>query len=693
MRVSFNWLKDYVDIRMQPEQLAQKLTMAGLEITSATRIDQDTIWEIEVTPNRTDCLSILGIAREVAALTGKKLKLPKIGSLRGSGRGSIPIQIADKRLCPFYLGRVIKNIQVQPSPSWLRANLEMMGVRSVNNIVDITNFCLLELGQPLHAFDLDKLSGQRLIIRRAQAKEELITIDGMSRQLESPMLVVADKTSIQAIAGIMGGKSSEVTEATTNILLESAYFDALSVHHTSRKLGLATQSSYRFERGVDAAGVTLASLRATQLIKKIAGTKKKKSKAISIGKLIKKGKKVSQLNNRVRLRYQQASELLGIEIPPAEIKEILRALQFKLVRKSPTALMVEIPSFRPDLSREADLIEEIARLYSYERIPTKLGQFAPDLARPVGPGLSSGATNTTDWLLRQILSALGLHEIMTYSLISRQALRKLGIPEDNIIRVKNPLSYEQEVMRPTLLAGMLSAFLCNLNRKNKNLKLFELSRIYFKQDSRTRERASLAIGVGGKKPDNWMHKMGEYSFFDLKGVVEALLLKLGVPDLNFQEAEAPIFIPGRTAFVLAGDKNLGLLGEVKNEILEKFDITSCLYLAELNLEELRAQIHQEKRFVPLAKFPAAARDVSFFAPPEVSSDEIAALIKKIGRGLVAQVSLFDQYFGEQIPPGFRALSFSIEYRSDERTLTAEEVDKLHAQIRQALNEELKVELR
>ena len=276
MRVSFNWLRSYVDIRISPNVLAERLTMAGLEVTSQTKIDEDTLWEIEVTPNRPDCLSIIGIAREVAAITGKKLKIPKIISFRGQSRVSLPIQIQAKLQCLRYLGRVIKNVKVGPSPKWLVQRLEVMGIRAVNNIVDITNFCLLEFGQPLHAFDLDKLQGQRLIIRLAAEGEQIVTIDGVKRDLTPNTLVIADKVCPQAIAGIMGAKVSEVSVETTNILLESAYFDSVSIHNASQKLGLATQSSYRFERGVDLEGVYLGSLRATELIRRLARPVRKK---------------------------------------------------------------------------------------------------------------------------------------------------------------------------------------------------------------------------------------------------------------------------------------------------------------------------------------------------------------------------------------------------------------------------------
>jgi len=687
MRVSFNWLKDYVDIRISPGVLAEKLTMTGLEVTSLTRLDQDTVLEIEVTPNRTDCLSIVGIAREVAAITDKKLRIPRTPSFRGASRLSLPIQIRAKSLCRRYVGRVIKNVKVGPSPAWLIRRLEAMGVRSVNNIVDITNFCLLEFGQPLHAFDLDKLQGRRIIVRRASEGEQIVTIDGVRRDLDPAMLVIADKFSPRAIAGIMGGGNSEVSDATTTILLESAYFDPLSIHNTSRKLGLASQSSYRFERGVDLEGVYQASLRATELIKRLDG---KNPKIVTVGRLIDKGKKRGRVN-KVRLRYAKAGEVLGVEVPPAQIREILRKLQFSIVRKSKESFTVSVPSFRSDITREADLIEETSRLYGYDKIPSNLSRLMPNLSCAGGGNLFSEVSYS---VVRQILSSLGFNEIMTYSLISRQALRKLDLSGDNIITVKNPLSYEQEILRPTLLAGMLNTLLTNINRKNTNLKLFELSRIYLKAGRAcTKELTNLCIGIAGKKSDNWMRKADEYCFFDLKGIVEILLNKLGVENFRFSQEPFPAFIPGRCAAVALGEDTFGFLGEVKREILERFDISCPVYACKLQLHKLLAHIRREKRFVPLARFPSIHRDISLIVPQEVDSEQIVSLVNKFGRDLVAKVTLFDQYFGEQIPSGFRGLSFSIEYCSVERTLTAAEVDKLHAQVRQALNRELAAQVR
>ena len=690
MRASFNWLKDYVDIRISAEALAEKLTMAGLEVTSLSKIDQDSIMDIEITPNRADCLSIIGIAREVAAITGKKLKLPDIFPVRGKSSLRPGIQIRAKKQCPRYTARVIKNVRVGPSPEWLVRRLEAIGVHSVNNIVDITNFCLLEFGQPLHAFDLDKLQGARIVVRLAEQGEQIITIDGVKREPGPAVLVIADKSAPQAIAGIMGAKASEVSESTANILLESAYFDPLTIYRASRQLGLATQSSYRFERGVDLEGVHLAGLRAAGLIKKLAAGGHKKSKGLALGALVDKGAKKSK-PRRIRLSYANANRLLGQELAAGKIKAALQALGFSLVRRSKQGLLVQAPSFRPDTSREADLIEEVARLSGYDNIPLSMAQLTPKLSQA---GQLELASEEAYRLVRQNLCSLGLNEIMSYSLISRQALRNLEQGQENVLTVKNPLSYEQEILRPTLMAGMLNAMLININRNNNSLKLFELSRVYQKQaDGSTREFTHLCLGVSGKDAQSWLQKPQQLGLYHLKGIVEALLKKLGIGGFLFTRNELPIFTVGRCAEIAINKEPIGFLGEVKRDILDRFNIGPSVYLANLEAEKLLPKISQEKRFAPLARYPAVDRDISLLAPEGLNVRQIASLIKSIGGEMVTKVELFDQYTGEQVPAGFRGLSFSIEYRSPERTLTAEEVDKLHQQVRQGLCQELKVQLR
>ncbi|MFH1244983.1 MAG: phenylalanine--tRNA ligase subunit beta [Candidatus Omnitrophota bacterium] len=700
MRVSYNWLKDYVDISVSAGELADKLTIAGLEVTSLTTAQEDSIMEIEVTPNRTDWLGMIGIAREIAAITGKKLKLPVYSALPKEADWTLPIQIQAKSLCSRYIGRIIRNVQVAPSPAWLVQRLEMMGVRAVNNLVDITNFCLLESGQSLHIFDLDKLQGPKIVVRAAREGEEIVTLDGVKRILDPSILVIADASAPQAVAGIMGGKDSEVSEATTNILLESAYFTPLNIHNASRKLGLVTQASYHFERGAEWENVYWTSRRATGLINDLAG-----GAEISCGRLMDTGTKPAGAK-KIRLRYSRVQELLGVKIPPAQIKKSLERLDFSITRASKNSLTAQAPSFRMDVGSEADLVEEVARLYGYDKIPLSTAS----LCRTIGAEPISSAeleTETRQALIRQILASLGLSEMLSYSLISRQSLEKLKWPADNIAAVGNPLSSEQEIMRPTLLAGMLNALQMNLNRNNTNLKLFELSRVYLEPATRSplgeaegsrgekdiSEVNNLCLALAGKDSDHWARKAGGYSFFDLKGIVETLLDKLGVKAFTWQQADTRPFVLGCCAYLYIEKELIGALGEVHKDVLQSFDIDCPVYAGELQVDKVIKYICLEKKFAPLARFPSMTRDVSLIVPFDLKSEQITAAVKKKGRELVADIVLFDQYLGGQIPPDCRGLSYSIEYRSQERTLTAEEVDKLHGEIRQALISELKAQVR
>lgn len=684
MRVSFNWLKDYVDIKVSAEELAGKLTMAGLEVTSLTAVDGDSLMEIEVTPNRADWLGVIGIAREIAAITGKKLKIPGIPALPEETALAAPIQIQAPLLCPRYTGRVIRNARVAPSPAWLARRLEAAGVRPVNNLVDITNFCLLEAGQPLHIFDWDKLRGRRIIVRAARAGEEIVTIDGVKRILDPSILVIADESSPQAVAGIMGGKDSEVSASTVNILLESASFAPLNIHNASRKLGLLTQSSYRFERGVSWEGVAWTSLRAAGLIKELAGPVQQK---ISFGKLTDMAAKQPPRAKTITLRCAKVNALLGVEIPPQRVKKSLQRLGFSVAQPSKNRLVAKVPAFRADVHGEADLVEEAARLYGYDNIP---------LRTPAAERFYSGSAElpaeTQYSLIRQILSSLGMNEIMSYSLISRQSLERLELAADDSLAVSNPLSCEQEMMRPTLLAGMFCAAQTNVNRKNTNLKLFELSRVYLRKKDVT-EAGHLCVALSGGNSGHWLQKGREYSFFDLKGLVEELLARLGVTGVVFQQGETAPFISGRCAHLYIQGELIGALGEIKRAVLQTFDIDSPVYAGEFQVYKLVKYVCLEKKFIPPARFPAVSRDISLIIPVDLPSEQIAAAVKKYGGGLVPRIVLFDQYLGGQIPAGCRGLSYSIEYRSPERTLTAEEVDKLHGEIRRALVSELKAQVR
>ncbi|HDP16364.1 MAG TPA: phenylalanine--tRNA ligase subunit beta, partial [Candidatus Omnitrophica bacterium] len=460
MRVSLNWLKDFISIKGGIEKVQDDLTMTGLEVTSVVNIEGDSVMDIEITPNRPDCLSVLGVARELAATADKPLNIPqsitKYYMKQGRSRGAAKIEIQDKKACSRYVGCIIKNVQVGPSPKWLVQRMNVMGLRSVNNIVDITNHVLFESGQPLHAFDLDKLEGSRIIVRKARKGESIITIDGIKRELDPAMLVIADAGKPVAIAGIMGGKETEISNETKNILLESAWFEPLMIRKTQRLLGLASESSYRFERGVDPGMVLAASARAQEMIKKEAGGRLS-------GKITDTGSKPAK-DKEIMLALNEVQRVLGVEISPAKAMEFFRRLNLKAVKKAKDRIQVIIPSYRQDLEYEIDLIEELARLYGYDKIPAKCPRFTMHNALEA---------EKKDFVLlaksiKKKLCSLGMTEILTYTLSSRAAVEALGKPFSGLVRLSNPLSANQEFMRPSLLSEMMDVMSWNLNRKNSS---------------------------------------------------------------------------------------------------------------------------------------------------------------------------------------------------------------------------------
>ncbi|MFC1808077.1 phenylalanine--tRNA ligase subunit beta, partial [Candidatus Omnitrophota bacterium] len=478
MKISYEWLREYVNTKIRVDNLSPILTMAGHEVTAIEQRGNDFILEIEVTPNRADCLSHIGIAREVSAMTKKSLKLPVANIKENkSTKKSIAIEIENKKDCPLYTGRVIKNVNVAVSPKWLIRRIESIGLRPVNNIVDSTNFVLFEMGQPLHAFDLDKLCGDRIIIRRAKKGEKIITIDGIERELKPDILVIADTEGPVAIAGVMGGKQTEVTQETKNILLESACFDMVTTRRSSFKLGLSSDSSYRFERGIDIAGVLSGSDRASELISSIAKG--------SVCNLNSDGSKI-KVPESIILRMTQLNKILGTKLAPKDVKDILGRLDFKF--KGANNLEVISPSFRHDVSREADLFEEIARIYGYENI------------EPSAPNIITTAEDpeSKDFMLKrnmakEVLTSSGFNEVLTYSLVSRESISQMAHPQESVIAIQNPLSKEQEIMRQSLVPGILKSVRHNLSRQVQDIKIFELSNIYFKKEARLNEEPVLLI--------------------------------------------------------------------------------------------------------------------------------------------------------------------------------------------------------
>ncbi|MDD5173255.1 MAG: phenylalanine--tRNA ligase subunit beta [Candidatus Omnitrophica bacterium] len=688
MKLSYNWLKEYIDIRLSPEKLGELLTMAGLCVDSIHKKGNDSVLEIEITSNRPDWLSYIGVAREVGALTGKRLKIPNnvavscgsSQSRRGgvNGNSKATIRIEEKKLCPRYTARIIRNVKVGESPKWLKERLEAVGLRSVNNIVDITNFCLFETGEPLHAFDLDKLGGRSIIVRRASKGEKIKTIDGIERILDNDMLVIADDKSPVAVAGVMGGLYTEVSPQTKNILLEAAYFDPISIRRTSRRLALSTDSSYRFERRVDMGNIVRASDRAAQLILELAEG--------AAGEFIDMGKEEKVLKD-IDLRLDRLNKIIGVAVSPSRAKSILTSLGLKVKPLSKNIVRLSPPGFRHDLQNEIDIIEEVARIYGYENIPETI----PPVLEP-GNRLSPDAV--IDKNIRGILVNLGLSEIITYSLLSRKTVELARSSGDNVISIKNPISNEQEVMRPALVAGMLGSIRWNINRRSKDLKLFELGQTYFKEgDNSFIEKKCLAIGVTGQLYDGWIGHPRGVTLFDLKGIIEALFAQMGIKHVSVKEAINPVFSPASCACISVKDDAVGIMGQVDPKILRDFDIKETVYAAQIDCARLMRHISLEKKFRESPKFPSVIRDISIVADKNISNADIVSLIKETAGNILKDAEIVDRYSGGQIPEGKIGLTYRLEYQDPNRTLQDSDVQAIHSRIINALENNLGAKLR
>lgn len=681
MRISYNWLKEYVTLKESAEDLSGILMSAGLPTESIENIGGDKVLEVEVTANRPDWLSYIGVAREAAAITGRKLIVPSVNKPARSGKlkrkaEEIRIKIEDDKLCSKYTARIIRNVKVGDSPAWLKARIEAMGLRPVNNVVDITNFCLFETGEPMHAFDLDKLSGGEVSIRKAKKGEKITTIDGVERALEDSMLVIADNSKPIAIAGVMGGLSTEVNHSTKNILLEAAYFEPISIRRTSRKLSLSSDSSYRFERRIDISNVNYSSDRATGLICQIA--------AGEAGELIDMGVKPAK-RKPVDIRYSKLDSVLGNKISPAKVKKILTDLGLKLKASSKDKLSFETPGFRHDLKEEADLIEEVARVYGYNNIPSTIPPIVAQEER----------TSCEMEALRKIRAAfmgMGFDEIITYSLLSKKIIQNTALSAEDLVCVANPLSIEQEAMRSGLLSGMLGAALWNINRRSKDLKFFEIGHVYGKSGGGFTEKQYLGACVTGEV-SSWAAGSRNLSFFDLKGAVEAFMESLGIKDISFESVSDCRFSDASCASIKLAGENIGIIGEVDANVLKNFDIKAPVYACEVCLDKIKPYINMKKKFEALPKYPAVSRDISIVADKDTSNQKILSVIIGSAGAVLKGVKLVDKYSGKQIPDGKISLTYRIEYQNPAKTLEEKEVTEAHTNVLRALESELGVKLR
>lgn len=683
MKFTYSWIKRYIDLKATPKEISDSLTMAGLEVASVKKIGADYLFEAEVTTNRPDWLGVIGIARELSAIFKKKLKLPQSEIKKTvllKYKGDFSVSVVDKKTCPRYTARIIHDIKTGPSPEWLKNSIESIGLRPVNNIADITNFCLFEFGQPLHAFDLDKLKGNKIIVREAIKGETIVTIDGVKRTLDEGALVIADEGYPVAIAGIMGGMDTEVTGATKNILLESAYFEPSAIRRAARKLALTSESSYRFEREVAWDNVQRCSDRASLLIAEL--TKGKISaKFFDEGKNPLKAKSITLSDKRV-------NKILGIDISLDFMKESLECLGFDVTVNKDT-LCVRTNSLRRDIKEDIDLIEEIARLYGYDKIPPRIPKELITDHRE-----DEGSIRSKAYLAKDILVSLGFNEVVSYSLISPVILEKLGAEIDEaVIRIKNPVSEEQAIMRPTLIGNLAGIASFNLNRKEALVSIFELGNIYRRQAGGFKEELYLAGALCGTLDGSWREKPRHADFFDLKGALEELFARLGIKTAEFNGEPREILEDSSSCGIYINEKCIGLLGGLRSEHLDRFDLKERLFIFEINFSAILDDINMCRHFSAIPKYPSVKRDISFVVDENVSSARIMQVIKRGANALIKEIRLFDKYGGGHIPAGKKSLAYSIEYRSNDRTLTDDEVNSLHSNITNTLTSELGAQIR
>jgi len=679
MKLSYKWLKKYIKIDESVKSVANALTMSGSEVGEIVSCKDDSVMELEITANRPDCLNVLGLAREVGTIFNKDLLLPEftIPKQKIHKKGpEITCLIKNDLLCSYYSGRVILGVNVKEVNSKIKDRIFSVGMRDVNNVVDITNFCLLETGQPLHAFDLDKIEGNEIIVREAVKGEKIVTIDGVERALEPPIMVIADKKRPIAIAGVMGGKLTEVTPRTRNILLESAYFSPVSVRQTSRKLGISTDSSYRFERAVDKAMVSLASDRAALLIARETGGE--------ICSFYKAGT-LTEKKRRIKFSIERAEKILGIRLKKTETERTFRRLGIQIVAKSKTSVTVCPPSFRADLDSEIDLIEEIARIYGYDNIPSGIAQFVPSVQRKEKSRIVLEKITET-------CAGFGLNEIMTYSLISPLAAKLFtsGIGSARSVTIEKALSEEQKVLTPQLFDGMLKSIAWNINRNNKDLGFFEIGKLYSRKNKKFLEIPALSCALTGLIRKNWKEGERSANFFDLKGIIESLSGVLKVPVTFHANKEAGFRY---SASIEVRKKTIGFIGEVASSILDKYDIAQKVFACQVKLDEMISLSKLENRHIAVNRFPSSSRDVSILCSSQTAAKNIRKVISKTGAELLRNVELVDMYEGKQVSSGKKSLTYSIEYGMSARTLTEEEIEAVHSKIKETLIAELNVTFR
>jgi phenylalanyl-tRNA synthetase beta chain len=649
---------------------------------------KDTVFEIGLTPNRADCLSVVGIAREVAAKLGKKVHYPGIDVAEaGEPVAKIAsVAISSPELCPRYTARHITGCTQAPSPNWLSERLRIAGIRSINNIVDVTNYVLLEYGHPLHAFDFKLVAGGRIIVAAAAEGEKFVTLDGQERVLTANDLTIRDAEKAVALAGIMGGGNSEIGEGTTEVLLESAYFDPSAIRKTSKRLGIHTESSHRFERGTDVAGLTRALDRAAALIAELSGGK------VAKGMIDVYPQPVEP--RVIEARLSRINAVSGLSLDAAAVKDIFERLEFEVIENDGENFWVRVPLFRVDLEREIDLVEEVVRLNGFEKVPLTMPR------AEVFSDLPSDALSLAG-RVKDLLVSQGLSEVINYSFVAPSSCdRILLAPEDprrKGVKLLNPISDELSVMRTTLLPGLLDTAVKNISFRTLNLQIFEMRRIYIPMVEREQPDEPLYISAlltGRRDLEGWNQPKGEIDFFDVKGILENILGDLNVTGVSYAVDELdPYFHPGKACRVLAGRTQIGSFGELHPSVQENYEISSPVYYLELNFEALIGARKRPGTAQVPSRFPSTFRDIAMLLPRELPAADVIACVRTVKAPELEGVDIFDVYTGGNIASDQKSVAIRVRYGSTERTLTDDEVTRLHQRVIDALQKKLNVSFR
>src|ERR1051326_5838745 len=686
MFISYNWLRELTGTKLLPEEIRERLTNVGLAIDAVEPRGNDFVLDVEVPSNRGDCLSHVGIAREVAVIEKSKVQSPESKVQNASGKTSdfTSVTIDDPDLCPRYAARIVRGAKIAPSPEWLTRRLEAIGQRPINNVADITNYVLHELGQPLHAFDLARLEGQRIVVRRARKGENIRTLDGAERKLDEQMLVIADATRAVAVAGVMGGEDSEIANTTTDILIESAYFNPASVRRTAKLLGLNTEASYRFERGTDPEGVLHTQERCMALICELAGGTATVDALDAYPQPFR--------TRDVTLRPPRVAAITSLKVETEEMLRILTALGFELQERNGASLRFAVPSWRHDVAIEEDLVEKIARHTRYDRIQTAL------------PSVSSAgeyhSTEARKRALRLSLAARGYDEAIGFSFIERtddfEVLPALRAHGDASVVLANPILEEASQMRQTLLPGLLKSLQHNINHGNRNVSLFELGRVFAGLNERElpAEREALALlATGGLMLADRAQPAHELDFYDLQGALGSGIEEMNLPPLAVEASEIKHLRPGQSAVIRSGDSAVGSIGRLSEFVAGEYKLRQPVFVAEIDLTALLETGELSVLYSPLPRFPSIVRDVSLLVARKYTVRELVRAVTEEQPRHFVQTEFVGTYEGEGIADDKRSITLRLEYRSDDRTLRDEEVDEIHWPVIEALKQKFNAEIR